>query len=445
MSKKTSGGGKTAQSRGASSVFPLQPFSRKQKQAISWWRKGSGHENARIFLADGAIRSGKTIAMICSFLLWSTARFRGQDFIIAGVTSGALKRNVLEPMFKLMNTFRIPWEYRRTEAKILVGGKDCPNIYHIFGADKENAQDKLQGMTAAGAYADEVALFPRSFVDQMIGRCSVEGSKVFMNCNPNGAYHYIKTDFIDRAEEIGLFRLHFTMDDNLTLSREIRESYARSFTGVFYRQYILGEWVSAEDSVYPMWDDTLNTFDAAAAEAALARGEEDADGPGENARRFVAIDYGTVNPCVFLDVLDDGRTFWIMKEYYWDSAAKRRQKTDADYAEDLMDFLGGDRNVQIIVDPSAASFKAELRNRGLRILDAKNEVREGIATTAVLIANRQVRAARGKCPHFMKEIHGYLWDEKARLKGEEKPLKERDHAMDALRYLCHTRTNRFRR
>ena len=413
--------------------FQFQPFSRKQRQLLNWWRDGSGWEDRRIVLADGAIRSGKTVAMILSFLLWSLTCFRGQDFILAGVTSGALARNVLSPMMAMLETLGIPAEWKRGEARLLVGG----NSYYLFGADKDNAQDKLQGMTAAGAYADEAALFPRSFIDQMIGRCSVEGSRIFLNCNPNGAYHYLKTDFIDRADEIGLYRLHFTMDDNLTLSPQIRESYARSFSGVFYRQYILGEWVSAEGAVYPMWDDRANTF------LAEARGAEEI--PYRDMRRFCAVDYGTVNPCVFLDVRDDGKTFWIMKEYYWDSAARRRQKTDAEYTDDLTAFLDGDRNVQIIVDPSAASFKAELRNRGFRVLDAKNDVREGVATTAVLIGSGRVRAERNRCPALLREIHSYVWDDKARRKGEERPVKDHDHAMDALRYLCHTRATRFRR
>ena len=416
-------------SREKPAPFRLCPFSRKQRQALYWWRPGSGHEHQRMMLADGAIRSGKTVAMILSFLLWSLSSFTDRDFIVAGVTGGALRRNVLSPMFRLLETFGVPYEWKRTEARVVIGS----NVYHLFGADKDNAQDKLQGMTAAGAYADEVALFPRSFVDQMIGRCSVAGSKIFMNCNPNGAYHYIKTDFIDKAEEIDLFRLHFTMDDNLSLSPEIRASYARSFQGVFYRQYILGEWVSAEGAVYPMWDDAENTCAA------------DELPPAGECRRLVAVDYGTANPCVFLDVLDDGRVFWIQNEYYWDSAARRKQKTDAEYADDLAAFLEGDRNVQVIVDPSAASFKTELRNRSYRVQDARNEVREGISVTAVLIGNRQIRAVRDRCPCLMKEVHGYLWDEKARQRGEERPLKERDHAMDALRYLCHTRADRFRR
>ena len=382
--------------------FQFRPFSRKQSRLLNWWRPGSGYEDRRIVLADGAIRSGKTVAMILSFLLWSLTCFSGKDFILAGVTSGALARNVLGPMLSMLETLGIDYEWKRGESRVIIG----ENSYYLFGADKDNAQDKLQGMTAAGAYADEAALFPRSFIDQMIGRCSVEGSRIFLNCNPNGAWHYIKTDFIDRAD------------------------------GVFYRQYILGEWVSAEGAVYPMWDDRENTF---------IEGEREAEAlPFRDMRRFCAVDYGTVNPCVFLDVRDDGKTFWIMKEYYWNSAVRRRQKTDAEYADDLAAFLDHDRNTQVIVDPSAASFKAELRKRGYRVLDAKNDVREGIATTAVCIGNRRVRVERNRCPSLLGEVHSYVWDEKARQKGEERPVKVHDHAMDAVRYLCHTKASRFR-
>ena len=409
--------------------FQFQPFSRRQRQALYWWHPGSGVEHCRMILADGAIRSGKTVAMILSFLRWSQTSFQDRDFILAGVTAGALQRNVLAPMFQMLETLGVPWEHKRSAGVVTVG----TNRYHVFGADTENAQDKLQGMTAAGAFADEAALFPRSFVDQMIGRCSVRGSRIFLNCNPNGAFHYLRTDFIDRAEEIGLYRLHFTMEDNLTLSPEVRESYARAFRGVFYRQYILGEWVSAEGAVYPMWDDEANTYLETG--PAMYRGQA----------RYCAVDYGTANPCVFLDVYDDGTVFRIRNEYYWDSSETRRQKTDAEYASDLYAFIGGDPDVRIIIDPSAASFRAELRNRGLRPQDARNEVREGIATTATLIGNRQLLVEKRNCPRLLKEMHSYVWDEKARLRGEERPLKQHDHAMDALRYLCHTKTSRFRR
>ena len=215
--------------------FQFRPFSRKQNRLLNWWRPGSGYEDRRIVLADGAIRSGKTVAMILSFLLWSLTCFSGKDFILAGVTSGALARNVLGPMLSMLETLGIDYEWKRGESRVIIG----ENSYYLFGADKDNAQDKLQGMTAAGAYADEAALFPRSFIDQMIGRCSVEGSRIFLHCNPNGAWHYIKTDFIDRAEEIGLYRLHFTMDDNLTLSPEIRQSISWASGSAPRARYIL--------------------------------------------------------------------------------------------------------------------------------------------------------------------------------------------------------------
>ena len=156
--------------------FEFKPFSRKQRMALHWWEPGSGQEHCRMLLADGAIRSGKTVAMILSFLRWSLTTFEDRDFILAGVTAGALQRNVLSPMFRMLETLGIPWTWKRTEARLLIGS----NAYHLFGADNDSAQDKLQGMTAAGAFADEVALFPRSFVDQMIGRCSVAGSRIFL-------------------------------------------------------------------------------------------------------------------------------------------------------------------------------------------------------------------------------------------------------------------------
>ena len=254
-----------------------------------------------------------------------------------------------------------------------------------------------------------------------------------MNCNPRGAYHYFKIDFIDRAKDIGMYYLHFVMDDNLTLSQEIRDSYYRSFTGVFFKQYILGLWVSAEGAIYPMWDDDANTYV-----------ESNPETQYEDMIRYVAIDYGTTNPMVFLDAFHDGDKFWIRNEYYWDSSVKQMQKTDSQYADDLMDFVGEDRDLQIIIDPSAASFIAELKNRGFRIKKADNEVRDGISVVSTLIEQRRILAERNRCQMLQSEMHSYVWDEKAKLRGVEQPLKEHDHAMDALRYLCKTLINRFK-
>ena len=408
--------------------FEFQEFSKKQKKILNWWRDGSPHKDDRMIVADGAIRSGKTIAMICSFLQWSQANFSDGNFIVAGRSIGSLKRNVLGPMFSILRRWGWDYVYNRGEGRITIG----TNVYHTFGASNELSQDSLQGLTACGCLADEVALFPRSFTDQMIGRCSVSGSKIFMNCNPRGAYHYFKIDFIDRAKEIGMYYLHFIMDDNLTLSQEIRDSYYRSFTGVFFKQYILGMWVSAEGAIYPMWDDEANLYT-----------ETNPERQYEDMTRYIAIDYGTHNPMVFLDAFWDGDKFCIRNEYYWDSTVKQVQKTDAQYADDLVDFVGEDRDLQIIIDPSAASFIAELKNRGFRIKQADNDVRDGISVVATMIQQRRILVEKKNCPMIQSEVHSYVWDEKAKLRGVEQPLKEHDHAMDALRYLCKTLITRF--
>src|SRR5690606_10595817 len=191
-------------------AFRFQPFSKKQKQVLTWWMPRSPYRDYDMIIADGSIRSGKTIAMIDGFLTWSLETFRHQSFILSGRTMGALKRNVLRPAFEILAAKAIPYRYNRSEHFVQIG----TNTYYCFGANNEAAQDVLQGLTAAGAYGDEAALFPQSFIEQMIGRCSVEGSKIWLNCNPAGPYHYLKVDYIDKAEEKRILRLHFTLDDN---------------------------------------------------------------------------------------------------------------------------------------------------------------------------------------------------------------------------------------
>lgn len=209
-----------------------------------------------IMIADGSIRSGKTIACICSFLQWSQETYSGEAFIIAGKTIGALKKNVIKPMLQILTAWEWEYEYNRSENYIEIGG----NTYYMYDASNEASQDKLQGLTAAGAYADEVGLFPRSFIDQMIGRCSVEGAKIFMNCNPESPYHYIKVEFIDKAKLRGVYHLHFTMDDNLSLSKKVKEKFKRMFSGVFFKRFILGLWVASDGLVYQQFADNKDNY-----------------------------------------------------------------------------------------------------------------------------------------------------------------------------------------
>jgi PBSX family phage terminase large subunit len=242
--------------------------------------------------------------------------------------------------------------------------------------------------------------------------------------------HWFKLNWIDKAVEKKLLHLHFTMDDNLSLGEEIKQRYRNMYFGVFFKRFILGLWAMAEGAIYDMWDDVANVFEA--------------DVPLYGARRSIAIDYGTTNPMVFLDIIDDGKIVWVVNEYYWDSKEKGRQKTDSQYADDLINFIGDDMPEDIILDPSAASFKAELRQRGLKVKDADNAVEDGIRNTATMIGKRYLRVHKQKCPNTQKEIMSYIWDEKAKLRGKEEPLKQHDHSCDALRYFIKTKIKAWR-
>ncbi|WP_338135933.1 PBSX family phage terminase large subunit [Paenibacillus thiaminolyticus] len=300
--------------------FKFKPFSRKQKKLLMWWTDASPYRDYDMVIAEGAIRSGKTIAMVDSFITWSLDKHRHQNFIIAGKSMGALKRNVLEPMFQILTAKGIDYHYHRSENPHIIIGT---NTYYLFGANNEASQDTLQGLTAAGAYLDEVALFPQSFVDQAIGRCSAEtddnGAKVFFNCNPGGPYHWFKVEYIDKAKEKKILVLHFSMDDNLSLSEKVKERFRRMFSGVFFKRYILGLWVMAEGVIYDMFDRDKHVV---------------ATEDRPYTQYYVSCDYGTQNPTTF-GLWGQCKGVWYkVKEYHYDGCSKSRQKTDEEYCDD---------------------------------------------------------------------------------------------------------------
>lgn len=240
--------------------FKFKPFSAQQRRLMHWWRPTALTTKYDIMIADGAIRSGKTIAMIIGFLTWSQTIFSGESFIIAGKTMGALKKNVVRPMLQIMEAWGWSYTYIRsgTDARIEIGS----NTYYLYGANTEASQDALQGLTAAGAYADEAALFPQNFIDQMIGRCSVEGAKIWMNCNPESPHNYINEEFILKRKLKNVYRLHFTMNDNYALSPKVKERYKKMWSvgSVFYKRFILGLWVAAEGLIYQQFADNVAAY-----------------------------------------------------------------------------------------------------------------------------------------------------------------------------------------
>lgn len=407
-------------------AFKFQPFSTKQKKVLTWWMDPSPYKDYDMIICDGSIRAGKTVAMIDGFLTWSMATFENESFILAGRSMGAIKRNVLKPMFQILNAKGIDYHYHRSEHYIEIG----TNTYYCFGANNEASQDVLQGLTAAGAYADEAALFPESFIEQMIGRCSVEGSKIWMNCNPEGPFHYIKTEYIDKAKEKKVLHLHFDLDDNLSLSPKIKERYKRMFTGLWYKRMILGLWVMAEGVVYDMFNDVIHAVDKNKI-------------PDKFESYYLGVDYGTGNPTVFLLIGQSGKNLYVIDEYYWDSSKKGRQKTDAEYSRDLQDFIKGRYPKAICIDPSAASFILQLRHDGVKgIRKADNSVLDGIRTVASFLGEQRIFIYGAKCKNLLSEIVSYVWDPKAQKTGEDKPVKANDHALDALRYVIHTMFSR---
>ena len=404
--------------------FHFQPFSRKQRMVLNWWCDTSPVKDMDGIIADGAIRSGKTVSMSLSFVFWAMTSYNGQNFAMCGKTIGSFRRNVLFWLKLMLKSRGYTVVDHRADNLVIISKGDITNNFYIFGGKDESSQDLIQGITLAGVFFDEVALMPESFVNQATGRCSVEGSKYWFNCNPDGPYHWFKVNWIDKASEKKLLYLHFTMDDNLSLSEKIKERYRSMYSGVFFKRYILGLWCMAEGMIYDMFDAARH----------VVKNPENL----VKAKYYVSCDYGTQNATVFLLWCKDTEGKWIcIREYYYSGREEASQKTDTEYAEDLKEWLGGIKPVKIIVDPAAASFIAELKKRGYSVKKAKNDVLDGIRYVASLLNQDQIAIEEG-CINTRKEFASYVWDEKASECGEDKPVKQFDHCMDALRYFCYT-------
>ncbi len=439
-------------------VFKFQPFSRKQKQVLTWWLPDSPVKDYDGIIADGAIRSGKTVCMSLSFVMWAMATFNGQNFAMCGKTIGSFRRNVLFWLKLMLKSRGYKVADHRADNLVEISRGSVTNYFYIFGGKDERSQDLIQGITLAGVFCDEVALMPESFVNQATGRCSVDGSKYWFNCNPDGPYHWFKVNWIDKAigylgkkkvaeireqaaaegKEPDLKKLlyvHFTMDDNLSLSEEIKARYRSMYTGVFFKRYIMGLWAMAEGIIYDMFDPDKHVVDTDALAAAC---KERTGHEFWTDERYVSCDYGTQNPTAFLlwNKAAD-KKWYCRREYYYSGRDKGRQKTDKEFSDDLTAWLDGLSIRAVILDPAAASFKAQLEKDGYKVKKAKNDVLDGIRFVATLL-NQGSFLIDKSCTNLIKEFASYIWDAKAAERGEDKPVKEHDHALDALRYLAYT-------
>lgn len=371
-------------------------------------------------ICDGAIRSGKSSIMMWAFVKWGMMNFDGQRFAICGKSVDSCIKNVIQPFLAMSlarETYRLRW--RRIDKVLEVQNGNITNLFEVFGGKDESSFALIQGRTLAGVLLDEVALQPRSFVEQALARCSVSGSRFWFNCNPGPPSHWFYQEWIKQTERHKALHLHFLLEDNPALDPEIVERYKNTYAGVFYRRYILGEWCVADGLVYPMFDKSKHIAT-----------EQYSGGV-----YYISIDYGTLNPTAMgLWQLRNGKAV-MLKEYYYDGRKQKRQKTDEEYADDLEAFAEGYQIERVIVDPSAASFKETLRRRGkFAVMDANNAVLDGIRLTgSLLLAGRILFDA--SCENTFDEFGSYCWDEK---KETDAVVKESDHAMDMIRYFAYT-------
>ena len=394
-------------------------FSPKQRRVLTWWRPGSADADKQAVICDGAVRSGKTLCTGLSFFCWAMSSFQNRSFALCGKTIVSVRRNLLSELLPLLENmgFRCRQQVSRNLFQVRLGGRR--NTFYLFGGKDESSAALIQGITLAGALLDEVALMPRSFVEQTAARCSVPGSRLWFSCNPESPGHWFYREWIQKAEEKQALRLQFSMADNPGLSREVLERYQSMFEGTFYRRFVLGEWVAAEGLVYDFFDEDM------VQDVPEGRMEE----------WYISCDYGTVNPTSMGLWGRRGGVWYRVKESYYDAREVHRQRTDEEHADALAE-LAGERSIRAVVaDPSAASFIEVLRRRGWRVRRAENEVLSGIRLTARLLKTGRLVICRG-CQDAIREFSLYRWED--RDGGQDRVRKEHDHAMDEIRYFAAT-------
>ena len=370
-------------------------------------------------ICDGAVRSGKTSIMMWAFVRWAMENFSGQRFGICGKTVDSCSKNIIVPFTAMtLAKEKYTMRWRRSEKILEVRRGTTTNWFEVFGGKDESSAALIQGRTLAGVLLDEVALMPRSFVEQALARCSVDGNKKWFSCNPESPQHWFYLEWIKKHDERNALYLHFTMRDNPGLTEKVIEQYESMFSGVFYDRFIRGLWVVAEGLVYPMFYERNIT-----------------DEVPESGEYYMSCDYGTLNPFSAGLWCWNGKVATRVREYYYSGRDERSNKTDEEYYIEL-EKLAGDLPVKsVVIDPSAASFIEVIRrHKRFRVQKAVNDVIPGIATTARYIQDGTIKVYRS-CKDAIREFGLYRWDEKS---TEDKPIKENDHAMDDIRYFTMT-------
>lgn len=389
----------------------ISALSNKQIEAFQ-------QSNARINIFDGPVRAGKSFIALLRWLEFCRSGPKG-PLIICGRTDKTIKRNIINPMIDLVGP-AVRYSIGKGEVQFY------DRTMYVIGANDERAEAKIRGSEFAGALIDELTLIPENFVKMLLSRLSIPNASLFASTNPDSPFHWVKSDIMDRREELNCAIFSFSIDDNPSLSEDFKKELKKEYQGLWYQRYIEGKWVMAEGAVYDFFDEDIHVIKT----------------PPNNATYYiVGVDYGTTNPCVFTLIGYNPSTYpnmWLEKEYYYDSKKHQRQKSDYEYCNDLIQFIDGLNVEAIYIDPSAASFKQELRRNGVNnIRDAVNDVLPGIRFQGQLLMNGTLKIC-SQCTETIKEFTNYVWDSKASARGEDKPIKLNDHCQDSARYALFT-------
>jgi len=389
----------------------IQKPSKKQIESIV-------ESDARINIWEGAVRAGKSFSCL---LRWIEFILKGPEgeMMICGRTEDSIVRNIIRPMQRLVGSDMV---YMPGKREVRLWNK----IIYVVGANDERAAWKIQGSTLVGALVDEITILPESFFKMLLSRLSVPGAKLFGTTNPDSPFHWFKKQYLDRLEYPHLKVFKFLIDDNPSLEKLFVDNLKKEYVGLWYERYIEGKWVLSEGTVYDFFSREQHIIPSP---------------PGRADWYIVGVDYGTSNPTVYTMIGYSSKTFpniWLEKEYYWDSRKEMKQKVDTEYVEDLKKFVDGYNVKYIYIDPSAVSIRIELYRYGFRgIMEANNDVLDGIRFHAKFLNNGTFKICAG-CVNSIHEYATYRWDQKASLRGEDKPLKENDHCMDSIRYALYT-------
>jgi len=398
----------------------LPPLSPKQWQFIK-------ESTKKWNLAHGSVRTGKTVGTLFRFMQACYECPDSQLFMV-GHSSETIYQNAIRlllesPQFAIFRPF-CTWMAGKRQLKF----RD--KTIQTLGAKDEGAIGQFQGKTMSLVYCDEMTLYPESIIDMIDTRLSMPHSMGFASMNPSHPAHKIK-EWIDKAEagDPNYYSLHFTLDDNPYVDENYKQRIRESLSGLFYKRNYLGLWCLAEGAIFDFFDRKIHVVKK----------------PPRAADYWIAgIDYGVSNAfaCVLLGIstgqyTQTGKCMWVEKEYYWDSKKTGRQKVNSEFANDVHEFLEPYAVKLLYIDPSALAMKLELQRKGMHVVEANNDVFNGIEMMTSEMAKGNLFVCKD-CPNLIREIENYVWDSKKALQGDDAPVKKGDHCCDALRYCIAT-------